>query len=39
MRTIALVFVFLAALSVMVRGHQYQFKPLPTQPLPAVNVP
>jgi hypothetical protein len=39
MRTITLVFVVLIALSTMVRGHQRQFKPLPTEPLPAVNVP
>jgi len=39
MRTVALIFIFLTALSAMVRGHQHQFTPLPTGPLPAVNVP
>jgi hypothetical protein len=39
MRGLAIIIVAVVTLSAMARGHQPQFVPRPTGPMPAVNVP
>jgi hypothetical protein len=39
MRRLAIIIVAVVALSAMARGHQPQFVPRPTAPMPAVNIP